>query len=134
MFKTLLAATAIVALPAAAAWAQDAGDPEAGERVFRKCQACHQVGEDAQNRVGPVLNDVFGRAAGGLEGFNYSDAMVAKGEEGLVWDAESMAAFLKNPREYVPGTKMSFAGLRKDQEVADVTAYLQQYSGGGEGS
>ncbi|SLN57087.1 Cytochrome c2 [Roseivivax jejudonensis] len=137
MLNKLLAATFAVALPAGAALAQDAGDPEAGERVFRKCQACHMVGDDAQNRVGPQLNDVIGRTAGTLDGFNYSDAMVAKGEEGLVWNAETLQPYLENPRGYVEGTKMSFAGLRKEEERADVIAYLQQYSeegAGGEGS
>ncbi|ETX15804.1 cytochrome C [Roseivivax halodurans JCM 10272] len=132
MLKNLLAATAFVALPAGAVLAQDAaGDPEAGENVFRKCQACHMVGEDAQNRVGPSLNGVIGRTAGTLEDFNYSDAMVAKGEEGLVWSAETLMPYLENPREYVSGTKMSFAGLRKEEERADVIAYLQQFSEGG---
>ncbi len=138
MVYKLLAAAALVALPAGSAFAQDAmaGDPEAGENVFRKCQACHQVGEDAQNRVGPMLNDVIGRTAGGLEDYQYSDAMVAAGEEGLVWDAETLAAYLENPREYVEGTKMSFAGLRKEEERADVIAYLAQHSedAGGDGS
>ncbi|ETX27945.1 c-type cytochrome [Roseivivax isoporae] len=130
MSYKLLAATVALALPAGAALAQD-GDAEAGENVFRKCQACHQVGEDAQNRVGPVLNGVVGRTAGTLEGYNYSDAMVAKGEEGLVWDVESLSAYLENPRDYVNGTKMSFAGLRKEEERADVIAYLSQFSESG---
>ncbi|ETW12246.1 cytochrome c2 [Roseivivax marinus] len=143
MLQKLLAVTAIVTLPAGFAFAAShesddssgasmemeiTGDAEAGEQVFRKCQACHMVGEDAQNRVGPTLNGVVGRTAGTLEGFNYSDAMVAKGEEGLVWNPETLAAYLENPRGYVEGTKMSFAGLRKEEERANVIAYLAQYS------
>ncbi|MHA6347242.1 c-type cytochrome [Roseivivax sp. CAU 1761] len=128
MAKNLLAVALFAALPAGAALAQEAGDPEKGERVFRKCMACHAVGEDAKNKVGPILNDVMGRQAGAMEGYEFSEAMVAKGEEGLVWDEESMDAFLENPRDYVPGTKMSFAGLRKEEERADVIAFLMQHS------
>lgn len=130
MLKTSLATAAfLVGLPASVALAQDAaGDPEKGERVFRKCMACHAVGEGAENKVGPVLNDIIGAKAGAHEDFAYSDAMVAKGEEGLVWDEETLAAFLEKPRDYVPGTKMSFAGLRKEEERADVIAYLATFS------
>jgi len=93
--------------------------------VFRKCSACHQVGEGATNRVGPHLNGVFGRTAGSVEGFRYSDAMRAAGEAGLAWTQDEMAAFLADPRGYMPGTKMSFAGLRNGDDVAAVNAYLQ---------
>ena len=106
------------------------GDAEAGEKVFRKCMACHAVGEGAENKVGPQLNNLIGRTAGSLEDFNYSDAMVAKGEEGLVWDAETIAAFMEKPRDYVEGTKMSFAGLRKEEERTNVVAYLATFSEG----
>lgn len=128
MLKNTLAATLLVALPAGAALAQD-GDAEAGEKVFRKCMACHAVGEDAKNKVGPVLNDVIGRTAGTLEDYNYSDAMVQHGKDGLVWDEESLFSYLENPRDMVPGTKMTFAGLRKEEERHDVIAYLKEYSG-----
>lgn len=100
----------------------------AGERAFRKCSACHQVGESAQNRVGPQLNNVMGRTLGGLEGFNYSNTMVEMGESGLVWNTETMAEFLAAPRSYVPGTKMSFAGIRNDDELAAINAFLQSVS------
>ncbi len=140
MLKKLLAATCLFALPAGFAVAEShsaggdmdfeiTGDAEAGERVFRKCQACHMVGEDAQNRVGPQLNGLLGRAVGGVEGFNYSNALMDKNGEGVVWTPETLAAFLENPREWAPGTKMSFAGLRKEEERADVTAYLASFSG-----
>ncbi len=114
----------------AAEAAADASDPDpalvaAGEAVFRKCSACHQVGEGATNRVGPHLNGVFGRTAGSVEGFRYSDAMRAAGEAGLAWTQDEMAAFLADPRGYMPGTKMSFAGLRNGDDVAAVNAYLQ---------
>ncbi len=108
--------------------AQDAGDPEAGEQIFRRCQACHMVGENAQARVGPPLNDLFGRVAGTYEGFNrYSNATKQAGENGLVWNDETIAAYLEAPRQYIPGNQMAFAGLRQEQERLDVIAYLKQY-------
>jgi len=106
-------------------------DPElvaAGEKVFRQCKACHQVGDGAKNRVGPQLNGVMGRTIGGVEDFRYSKTMAAMGEEGQVWDEESMAAFLADPRGYVKGTKMSFRGLRKDDDIAAMTEYLKSFS------
>jgi cytochrome c len=99
-------------------------DPEAGERVFRKCQACHKV--NGQDGVGPHLNGVVGREIASAEGFNYSDAL--SGKEG-VWDAATLDAFLANPREWAPGTKMSFAGLNKEDERANVIAYLNNTDG-----
>jgi cytochrome c len=106
-------------------------DPElvaAGEKVFKKCAACHQVGEGAQNKSGPHLNDVMGRILGGVEGFNYSKTMAEMGASGTVWTHETMAEFLSKPRDYVKGTKMSFAGLKKDDEIAAINAYLQSFS------
>ena len=101
---------------------------EDGESVFRQCQACHQVGENAQNRTGPHLNDLFGREMAGVEGFRYSNTLVEMGEEGGVWNEETLAKFLANPREYVQRTKMAFAGLRNDEDIAAVTEYLKTYS------
>lgn len=122
--KSLLVAAALFAsLPAVAQ-----GVPEAGQKVFRKCSACHTVGDKAANKIGPNLNDLFGRKAGGLDGFRYSRQMVAAGEGGLVWDAATLASFLSNPRAVVAGTRMTFAGLKKADERADVIAYLQQFS------
>lgn len=129
MFNKMLGTAALMVLTAGVASAQE-GDAEAGEKVFRKCMACHAVGEGAENKVGPQLNNLIGRTAGSLEDFNYSDAMVAKGEEGLVWDAETIAAFMEKPRDYVEGTKMSFAGLRKEEERTNVVAYLATFSKG----
>ena len=124
MFNKMLGTAALMVLTAGVASAQE-GDAEAGEKVFRKCMACHAVGEGAENKVGPQLNNLIGRTAGSLEDFNYSDAMVAKGEEGLVWDAETIAAFMEKPRDYVEGTKMSFAGLRSDEDITAITAFLE---------
>ena len=96
----------------------------AGERVFKKCSACHQVGSNAKNRSGPQLNGIVGRTAGAVEGFRYSGAMEEAGADGLVWDHESLAGFLADPRAYLKGTKMSFAGLKKDADLEAIIAYL----------
>jgi cytochrome c len=126
--KTILGAmTLAIVTGVTPALAQD-GDPEAGEQVYRRCAACHMVGENAQARVGPPLNDVFGRVAGTYEGFNrYSNAMKEAGENGLVWNDETISAYLEQPRQYIPGNQMGFAGLRDAEDRADVIAYLKQY-------
>ena len=106
-------------------------DPDlvkAGEKVFRQCQACHQVGDGAKNRVGPHLNDVMGRTMGGIDDFRYSKTMASMGEEGMVWNEETMAAFLADPRGYVKGTKMSFRGLKDEEDIAAMTEYLKSFS------
>ncbi|EBA06073.1 diheme cytochrome c SoxD [Sagittula stellata E-37] len=108
--------------------AEDAAlDPElvaTGERVFKKCQACHQVGDGAKNKTGPILNGVVGRDIASVDGFNYSGAM--EGMDG-VWDSEALHAFLAKPRDYVKGTKMAFAGLRKPEEIDAVIEYLKAH-------
>ncbi len=98
---------------------------EEGEKVFRKCKACHEIGEGAENKTGPHLNDVFGRTIGGVEGFRYSGAFMDAAASGRVWDEESMTAFLSEPRDYMKGTRMSFAGLKQDAELEAVAAYLK---------
>lgn len=101
----------------------------AGEKAFKKCAACHQVGEGAKNRVGPQLNGIMGQVAGSVDGFKYSKALVAAQGEDLVWDDETLAAFLAKPREYLKGTKMSFAGFRKAEDIEAVIAYLKTFGG-----
>jgi cytochrome c len=101
-----------------------AADPTAGETVFKKCAACHKL--DGSNAVGPHLDGVIGRPVGGVEGFSYSDAMAAHGGN---WTPEELFAFLANPKKDIPGTKMSFAGLPKPEDRADVIAYLEQQGG-----
>ena len=113
--SSLVAATAVQA--------QDAGDPVAGAKVFRKCQACHVVNEE-KNRVGPHLVGIIDRPIASVEGFNYSKAMTEYGEGGKVWDAETLTVYLHDPRGTVKGTKMAFAGLKKDDELVNVIAYL----------
>ncbi|PJE35283.1 cytochrome c family protein [Pseudooceanicola lipolyticus] len=99
-------------------------DPDKGASVFRRCQACHRV-EPGENITGPTLYGVVGRAVGGVDGFGYSDAMA---NHGGTWTIEELSAFLENPRNSVPGTAMSFAGLRSDTDRANVIAYLQSLS------
>ena len=93
--------------------------------MFRKCKACHQVGEGAVNRSGPHLNGVFGRQAGRVEDFRYSSAMEEAGEAGLTWTSETLGAFLTKPRDYLKGTKMAFPGLRSADDIAAIEAYLR---------
>ena len=104
-----------------------AGDAAAGEKVFRKCKACHVV-DGPKHRVGPSLQNVIGRTAGSAEGYKYSKAMVAYGEAGTVWGTETLFEYLEAPRKVVPGTKMSFAGLKKGPDRENVIAYLEQFS------
>ena len=104
--------------------AQEGGDAVAGEAVFKKCMTCHAVGEGARNKVGPVLNGVVGRPAGTFPEFRYSEAMVAAGAGGLVWTPENLASYLLAPKEFVPGNKMAFAGLKEQADIDNVIAYL----------
>jgi cytochrome c len=103
------------------AMAQDAA---AGEKVFAKCKICHQIGEGAKNMVGPVLNGVVGRKAGSYADYHYSDAN--KGS-GITWDEATLKEYLRDPKAKVPGTKMVFPGLKSDDDIANVIAYLKQF-------
>jgi cytochrome c len=123
--KSSLAATAVLALLALPALAD--GDPAKGEKVFNKCKSCHAVGEDAKNKIGPVLNGIVGAAAGQNGDFKYSDALLAMAADGLVWDETSLTAYLTKPKDFIDGTKMSFAGLRKEEEIENVIAYLATF-------
>lgn len=123
-----MAAAETDAEPAAETAALDMALVEDGENVFRQCKACHQVGEGAQNRVGPQLNGVMGRQMAAVDGFRYSKTLKEMGAEGMVWNEETMAKFMADPRGYVKGTKMSFAGLRKDEDIAAITEYLKSFS------
>ncbi len=127
LLKTLGLGVALVAFPALSG-TTNAGDAAKGQKVFKKCAACHAVGEKAKNKVGPHLNDVFGRAAGSLDGYKYSKAMIKAGEDGLVWDETSMTTYLEKPKAMIKGTKMAFAGLRKEQDLENVIAYLATFS------
>ena len=98
-----------------------AGDAVKGQKLFKRCKACHYVDKE-KHKTGPHLVAVIGRAAGSLDDYKYSKAMKASG---LVWDEETLAAYLKAPKKFVKGTKMAFAGLKKDRDVADIIAYLK---------
>jgi cytochrome c len=102
-------------------------DIAAGEKVFAKCKACHVVDSD-KNKIGPTLQGLFGRVAGSVEGFKYSVPMVDAGKAGTTWDEASLAPYLKNPKGTIKGTKMAFVGLKSDEEIANVIAYLKQFS------
>lgn len=121
-FATMIALAATPALAEA--------DLKKGEKVFKKCRACHTIGEDAKTKIGPILNNIFGATAGTNADFaaKYSKAMLKKGEEGLVWNEETLDAFLKKPKKYIKKTKMAFAGIKKEKQRINLIAYLKQYS------
>ena len=102
-----------------------AGDAALGEKVFKKCKACHVVDKE-KHKTGPHLVNIIGRTAGSAEGYKkYSKAMK---NSGIVWDEETLDGYLEKPKKYLKGTRMAFAGLRKEADRANVIAYLKQYS------
>jgi cytochrome c len=105
-----------------------AGDATAGATVFKKCAACHAVGEGAKNKVGPELNELFGRAAGSIEGYSYSKAVKEAGAGGLVWTEATLAEWIHKPKAFIAGTKMSFAGIEDPVAVENLLAYLLTFS------
>jgi cytochrome c len=120
--------SAIVATALLGTSVVSAQDAENGAEVFKRCRACHDVGENAKNKVGPVLNGILGRKAGTIESFSYSEANRKAGSEGWVWTEEKMMEYLLNPRTAMPGNKMAFAGIRDEQDRKDLIAYLKQFS------
>jgi len=128
----LIATTAILAFLPELAFAQSV---ESGEKVFKKCKACHQIGADAKNKTGPVLTDVIGRQAGSYEGYKYSKSMKQVGEAGLIWDEDALFDYLLSPKNFLRATlddpkakaKMSFR-LKPDQDRRDVIAYLATFA------
>jgi cytochrome c len=118
MWKWVVAAGLVMALPAVAS-AQDA---EAGKAVFNKCRACHDIGEGAKNKVGPQLNNILGRKAGTVEGFNYSDAMK---NSGIVWDEASLDGYIADPKGKIPGNKMVFVGIKDEADRKNLIAFLK---------
>lgn len=103
-------------------------DPAKGEAVFKKCAACHTLEQGGANKVGPALYEIVNRPIAAHEGFSYSGAMKAFAEGGKVWDYEALNHFLLAPKKYVPGTAMGFAGLKKDDERANVIAYMRTFA------
>jgi cytochrome c len=104
------------------------GNADDGQTVFKKCLACHQIGSGAKNSIGPSLNGVVGRKAGTYPGYAYSDA---NRNSGVVWTEAALAQYLPSPKDFIPGTKMTFAGLPMPQDVANVIAYLRQFDADG---
>ncbi|MGD9508249.1 MAG: cytochrome c family protein [Geminicoccaceae bacterium] len=119
----------ILALAAAAAaltlaFGQNAradGDAAKGEKVFAKCKSCHELTSD-KNKVGPTLHNVIGRKAGAVEGFKYSEAMAGSD---VTWDATTIAEYVAKPKDFIPGNKMAFPGLKKEDEIENLVAYIQ---------
>lgn len=97
------------------------GDIKKGKKVFKKCAACHTV-KDGKHKLGPSLFGIFGRTAGTVEGVKYSDAMIASG---IVWDQANMREFLTKPKDYIKGTSMAFGGIKKEQQMDDLIAYMK---------
>ncbi len=106
-----------------------AQDAAAGEKVFAQCRACHQVGPTAKNAVGPVLNGLFGRHSGSVEGYNYT---AANKNSGITWDEPTFREYIQNPKAKIPGTKMVYAGLKDEQRINDLVAYLKQFNAQGQ--
>jgi cytochrome c len=123
MRKLTLSVLVIVATSAAASSAM-AQDAAAGKTVFNKCLACHAIGEDAKNKVGPELNGLDGRKSGTAPDYNYSDA---NKNSGITWNEAQFKEYIKDPRAKVPGTKMAFAGIKNEKEVNDLWAYVSQF-------
>ncbi|HZW47300.1 MAG TPA: cytochrome c family protein [Microvirga sp.] len=124
--RSLVLSAALLLAGLAQAQAQD---PAAGEKVFAQCRACHQVGPNAKNAVGPHLNGLIGRTAGSVEGYNYSPA---NKNSGLTWDEATFRDYIQNPKAKIPGTKMVYAGLKDEQRINDLIAYLKQFDAQGQ--
>jgi len=120
MKKVLLLMAAALMINGAAS-AQDVAN---GEKVFRKCKTCHDVGEKAKNKIGPVLNGLEGRKSGTVEGYRYTDA---NKNSGIVWNESEFIDYIKNPRAKIPSTKMTFIGIKKEDDAKDLWAYLTQF-------
>ncbi len=118
----------VALLTIAGAGGASAQDAAAGEKVFGVCKLCHQIGENAKNGVGPVLNGVIGRKAGSVAGYSYSDA---NKNSGITWDEATFREYIKDPKAKVPGTKMAYAGLKDEQKTNDLVAFLKQFDADG---
>jgi cytochrome c len=123
--RTLIIAAALIAASIGTGLAQDV---EKGKNSFKKCLPCHSIGPGAKDKVGPELNGLDGRKAGAAPNFNYSDA---NKNSGIVWNEASFKEYIKDPRAKVPGTKMTFAGIKNEQEINDLWAYLKQFDADG---
>jgi cytochrome c len=123
--RTLVTMAVLIAASAGTTLAQDV---EKGAAQFKKCAPCHKIGPGATNLVGPVLNGIDGRHSGSVAGYSYSDA---NKNSGIVWGEQTFKEYIKDPRGKVPGTKMTFAGIKNDQDINDLWAYLKQFDADG---
>lgn len=120
-----MVALAGAGLAVAAPTGAHSADAAKGERIFQQCKTCHTVEKGGKNGVGPNLSGVLGRKAGTLEGFSYSEAMK---NSGIVWDEAALAEYIRDPKKGIPGNKMAFIGLKRQEQIDDVIAYLKKAS------
>ncbi len=123
--KALLGVTIALVISTATA---SAGDPVAGERVFKKCLVCHEIGAGAKNKVGPLLNGLVGRQAGTIEGFGYT---AQNKNSGIVWGEAVFKEYIKDPRAKIPGTKMVGINIRNEKEAEDLWEYIKLFDADG---
>jgi cytochrome c len=122
MMKKMFLAAAALSLMTGAALAE--GDAAKGEKVFNQCKACHDA-EKGVNKVGPTLKGIIGRQIATVEGYNYSEDMKAFGAARGTWDDATFLEYIENPKKDVPKTKMAFPGIKKEDQRADLLAYLK---------
>jgi len=120
MKKVMLLMVAALMISGAAS-AQDLAE---GEKAYKKCKTCHDIGENAKNKVGPELNGLEGRHSGSVAGYRYTDA---NKNSGIVWNEAEFLTYIKDPRAKIPGTKMTFVGIKKESEAKDLWAYIKQF-------
>ncbi|MGE5819587.1 MAG: c-type cytochrome [Deltaproteobacteria bacterium] len=123
--QKLIAAAALIAASTGVGLAQDV---EKGANVFKQCLACHSIGEGAKNKIGPELNGLDARQSGSAPGYSYSDA---NKNSGIVWNETTFKEYIKDPRAKIPGTKMIFPGVKSEQQVDDLWAYIKQFDASG---
>jgi cytochrome c len=127
MIRAFLVAGVLSGLASAAS----AQTPPAAPPVFAQCRTCHQVGETARNAVGPHLNGLFGRRAGTVQGFNYSQAYRTPPTSEKVWDPDNFRVYIRNPQQVTPGTRMAFVGVRNEEQIDQLIAYLRTFDENG---
>lgn len=127
-FSASLTVFTICLLSGQAALAQAGGDDERGARLFQQCSACHQIGPEAKNRIGPQLNHIFDRAVGHAEDYTYSPGLQKASDEGMIWDYEALDRFIENPRAMFPRTRMSYRGMANPEDRSDLLAWLRKWS------
>ncbi|SJZ80459.1 c-type cytochrome [Consotaella salsifontis] len=124
--KSILAGAAVATLVCLPALAQTVGDPAAGKKVFSKCMACHRIGPNAKNLVGPELNGIVGEEVAAVEGYPFSKDFAAWGQ-GKTWNTQLLTEWVRSPKDVVPKTKMVFAGIKKDEDITNLIAYLASF-------